>query len=51
VLKTKDPLVGESHRIDGTIVNASDGSVRLATDTEEVEVPYDAIKSARTVFE
>jgi ribosome maturation factor RimP len=51
VLKTKEPLAGESHRIDGVIVDAGDGRVRVATGSQEVDVPFDAIKSARTAFE
>jgi len=51
VVKTKDLLVGDSHRIDGVVVDAGRESVRLSTDGREVEVPYEEIKSARTVFE
>ncbi|MGH2729055.1 MAG: ribosome maturation factor RimP [Actinomycetota bacterium] len=51
VVKTKDLLVGESHRIDGVVVDAGRESVRLSTAGGEVEVPYQEIKSARTVFE
>jgi ribosome maturation factor RimP len=53
-VKTKDPMHGNSHRIDGKVVDANDSTVRLAVQDEdeaEVAVPYDAIKSARTVFE
>ena len=50
-LKTKDRLVGNSHRIDGTISEATDGAVTIATETGDVEVPFDQVKSARTVFE
>ena len=51
VVKTKEPLIGDSHRLDGVIVGAGDGHVRVSTGTEEIDVPYDAIKSAKTVFE
>ena len=51
VVKTVDKLVGDSHRIDGVIAQAGEREVRLETAGEEVAVPYDAIKSARTVFE
>ena len=54
VLKTREPLVGDSHRLDGVIVGADDDGVRVGRDggdDEVVTVPYDAIRSARTVFE
>jgi ribosome maturation factor RimP len=52
VVKTKRKVVGDSHRVDGTILEAGDGSVTLKTDQqEEVDVPYEEVKSARTVFE
>jgi ribosome maturation factor RimP len=54
VLKTKDPIVGTSHRVDGVIVEADDATVRLGVDDRDHEIVtlgYDAIKSARTVFE
>jgi ribosome maturation factor RimP len=51
VVKTVDKVVGDSHRIDGVIAGADEGEVRLETAGQEVAVPYDAIKSARTVFE
>ena len=51
VVKTREKLVGDSHRIDGTIGQAAEAAVTLVTDKGEVEVPYEAIKSARTVFE
>jgi ribosome maturation factor RimP len=50
-VKTREQLVPEGHRIDGTIVEASDETVRLAVDETEIDVPYDSIKTARTVFE
>jgi ribosome maturation factor RimP len=51
VVKTKQRLVGDSHRVDGTVVDADEASVRLLAGDKEVDVPYEAIKSARTVFE
>lgn len=51
VMKTKERLVGDSHRLEGVIASAEDSGVRLELASEAVEVPYDAIKSARTVFE
>jgi ribosome maturation factor RimP len=51
VVKTTDRLVGDSNRIEGVIAAATDGEVRLQAAGEEVVVPYDAIKSARTIFE
>lgn len=50
VIKTTERLIGDSHRIDGVIVSASDESVVVETETESVEVPFAAIKSARTTF-
>jgi ribosome maturation factor RimP len=50
-VKTKDKLVGDSHRIDGAIASADEEAVRIAREEGEVAVPYEAIKSARTVFE
>jgi ribosome maturation factor RimP len=52
VVKTKNKVVGDSHRVDGTILEAGDGAVTLKThQQEEVDVPYEEVKSARTVFE
>jgi ribosome maturation factor RimP len=51
VVKTAERLVGESHRIEGIITAADDRGVTLAVGDERVEMPYEAIKSARTVFE
>ncbi|MDQ3878390.1 MAG: ribosome maturation factor RimP [Actinomycetota bacterium] len=50
VVKTKTPFVGNSNRIEGRIARVEDASVILSTASEEVEVPFEAIKSARTVF-
>jgi len=52
IVKTKSRMVGDSHRVDGTILEAGDDSVTLRTDQQaEVDVPYEEVKSARTVFE
>ena len=52
IVKTKSRMVGDSHRVDGTILEARDTSVTLRTDQQgEVDVPYEEVKSARTVFE
>jgi ribosome maturation factor RimP len=51
VIKTNTRLVGDSHRLEGTILAAGADGVRLKRSEEVVEVPYDEIKSARTVFE
>ena len=53
VVKTKEKLVGDSHRLDGTVDGTTADAVvlRAAADEWIVEVPFEAIKSARTVFE
>ena len=51
VVKTTEPLAGNSHRVEGVIVEANGRGVQLRTSTEDVVVPYDVIRSARTVFE
>jgi ribosome maturation factor RimP len=51
VVKTSQRLVGNSHRVEGVIAAADEGEVQLETDQGNVELPYDVIKSARTVFE
>ena len=50
VVKTVQP-VGNSHRVEGRITGTSDGRLRLVVDEEEIELPLDQIRSARTVFE
>lgn len=50
-IKTRERLVGNSHRIDATIVSADERSVELDVNGERVTVPLDQIKTARTVFE
>jgi ribosome maturation factor RimP len=51
VIKTADKLVGRSHRFEGTIAGAGERAVTLEVDGDLVEMPYEAIKYARTVFE
>jgi ribosome maturation factor RimP len=51
VVKTRTPLVPEGNRIEGKIASADDGSVVLDVGGNKVPVPYDSIKTARTVFE
>ncbi len=53
VVKTKEKLVGDTHRVDGTVAAATGDAVvlRPGGDGSPVEVPLEAIKSARTVFE
>ncbi len=51
VVKTREIVTGNSHRIEATIAAAGQRAVTLDVSGAEVEVPYDAIKSARTVFE
>jgi len=51
VVKTREPLAGNSHRLDGVIAAAEGDSVRLKIGDTELDVPLDQIKSARTVFE
>lgn len=51
VIKTKERLVAGSHRIEGEISEAGTDGVTVTVDDSPVEVPYGAIRSARTVFE
>ena len=55
VIKTVERLVDGSHRLEGTIRSADERGIHVTLAGgkagEEIEVPYDAIKSARTVFE
>ena len=51
VVKTTEVMAGDSHRIDGTVAAADADVVRIDAGGHDVVVPYDAIKSARTVFE
>ncbi|MDQ3916070.1 MAG: ribosome maturation factor RimP [Actinomycetota bacterium] len=52
-VKTKEKLVGDSHRVDGTVEDTTPEAVVLAVDgrADPVEIPFDAVRSARTVFE
>jgi len=56
-MKTKRPLNGSSHRIDGLIRSAGAAAVQIVLEgadgsgEPQVEVPYDQVKMARTVFE
>lgn len=51
VVKTTDRLVGDSHRLEGTIAAAGPEAVKLDLTSDEVAVPYEQIRSARTIFE
>jgi ribosome maturation factor RimP len=51
VVKTAERLVGDSHRVEGVIAQANEAEIRLETPQGNVVLPYDVIKSARTVFE
>ena len=51
MVKTKNPMHEGGHRIDGVIAAAGAASVRVHAGAGEVEVPYEEIKTARTVFE
>jgi ribosome maturation factor RimP len=51
VLKTRQPLEGDSNRIEGEIDSAGETSAKITTDAGMIEVPYREIKSARTIFE
>jgi ribosome maturation factor RimP len=51
VVKTITPLVGNSNRIEAVIAAAGDDAVTLVVEGDDLVVPYESIKSARTVFE
>ena len=51
VVKTREVVVGHSHRIEGVITATEPEAVTLDLGTESVDVPFDEIKSARTVFD
>ena len=52
VVKTTEVLVGNSHRLEGSIAAAGSDAMTLELhDGGTLEVPYARIKSARTVFE
>lgn len=52
-VKTKEKIVGDSHRLDATVEETTEDGVMLRPDGSEaaVEIPFEAIRSARTVFE
>jgi ribosome maturation factor RimP len=51
IVKTVEPLVGGSHRVEGRIAGTTDEGLRLAVEGSEITVPFERIRSARTVFE
>lgn len=51
VVKTTTQFVPNSNRIEGTLEGADDKIAQISSNGATVEVPYDQIKSARTVFE
>jgi ribosome maturation factor RimP len=51
VIKTRERLLADSHRIEGTIAAATEDCVKLETSSGEVDVPYGQLRSARTIFE
>jgi ribosome maturation factor RimP len=51
VVKTTEKLLGDSHRIEGTIAGVEGNAVELAVGHEQITVRLDQIKSARTIFE
>ena len=50
VIKTRSALVPEGNRVEGTIEAANGDGVRIEGARGAVDVPYEEIKSARTVF-
>ena len=51
VVKTTEPLFPGGHREQGTIIAAGDDGVEIHTPEGNFHLPYDVIRSARTVFE
>ena len=51
VVKTRDRVVGDSHRIEGVVAGVEGDSVALTVGDEVVTVPLDQVRHARTVFE
>jgi ribosome maturation factor RimP len=51
VVKAKRPLFSDGNRVEGTILEADQDSVRIEDRAGVVDVRYDEIKSARTIFE
>jgi ribosome maturation factor RimP len=51
VVKTREPLTAQGHRLEGVIARAGTDGVLLTTDGGDFDVSYGEIRSARTVFE
>lgn len=51
VIKTVERLVGNSNRVEGEVIEAGDEELTLVVSDERVDIPYEQIRSARTVFE
>lgn len=51
VVKTTEPVFPSGHRAEGVVREADDARVVLETADGNFELPYDVIKTARTVFE
>jgi ribosome maturation factor RimP len=51
VLKTKDRLIGASHRVEGRIASTTEDAIKLDVDGEVVDVPFEQVRSARTIYE
>lgn len=51
VVKTRDRLLGDSHRIEGVIAGVEGDNVALTVGHEVVTVPLDQVRQARTVFD
>jgi ribosome maturation factor RimP len=51
VMKTKERMFGDSHRLEGVISSAGPETVKVDAEAGPVDVRYEQIKSARTVFE
>ncbi|MPZ69314.1 MAG: ribosome maturation factor RimP [Actinobacteria bacterium] len=50
-IKTKEPVVANSNRVDGVIKDLDDSAVQIETKEGVVAVPFGSVKTARTVFE
>lgn len=51
IVKTAERLVRDSHRIEGRIESADEDDLTLEADGQRFTLPYEQIRSARTVFE
>jgi ribosome maturation factor RimP len=51
VVKTKEIVYGNSHRLEGEVIGVDDEKVRIGLSKDEIDIPIEEIKSARTVFE